>query len=450
MGANMMISQIKPEVSGVSILTEEDLQQLAAAMKLAVERAEASAQGIQRFAREKADSAAEAVRFLLAQRHRALDNGLPDTDSRYYHLLNKKLARLMAVFVALFRVEPGYVYPLAETHPQVLLWVLSSAEIDLFEPTAGKLSLLLADKLQAQVWLETISLATSTQLIETLQSAAISQIPQSELAMRALVRRHELNTEFATKCIQEGSTKVSRMARHQLACSGHEAGMNWVIEHGDPAQSLFTHLLIRKDKVAWLRAEILPQKEAFQQVDEYAILNRLPESFTLPDFANDKHAYLKAALAGDPLAVEPMIEALFIAQDELQQEQWLSAMFLILGEQMPVCVADLGVKYNAQQAAELLMHWWQDLEPEVVQVPMMRMGGALSYATSIDVLKSASMPALFRTWVWRDLCLNGGIYVPYDPMSWPAKQRRAIHTLSKNSTASERYNQRMRDAAVGR
>ncbi|WP_311567449.1 hypothetical protein [Photobacterium arenosum] len=446
----MMISQIKPEVSGFSVLTEEDIQQLAAAMKQAVEHAEASAPGIQRFAREKVDSAAEAVRFLLAQRHRALASGLPDSDSRYYHLLNRKLARLMAVFVALFRVEPGYLYGLADTHPQVLLWVLSSAEIDPLDPSAARLSLLLADKLQAQVWLDTVSLATSTQLIETLQSAAISQIPQSELAMRALVRRHELNTEFANKCIRDGSTKVSGLARHQLACSGHEAGINWVIEYGDPAQSLFTHLLVRKDKVAWLRGDILPQKEAFQQVDEYAIVNRLPESFTLPDFANDKHAYLKAALAGDPLAVEPMIEALFSAQDEVEQEHWVSAIFLILGEQMPVRVADLGVKYNAQHAAELLMHWWQDLEPEAVQVPMMRMGGSLSYATSIDVLKSPSMPALFRTWVWRDLCLNGGIYVPYDPMGWPEKQRRAINTLSKNSTASERYNQRMRDAAVGR
>lgn len=448
MGANMMISQIKPEVSGFSILTEEDLQQLAAAMKQAVERAEASAPGIQRFAREKADSAAEAVRFLLAQRHRALDNGLPDSDSRYYHLLNKKLARLMAVFVALFRVEPGYVYPLADTHPQVLLWVLSSAEIDRLEPTAGKLSLLLADKLQAQMWLDTVSLATSTQLIETLQSAAISQIPQSELAMRALVRRHELNAEFATKCIRDGSAKVSRMARHQLACSGHEAGINWVIEHGDPAQSLFTHLLIRKDKVAWLRGEILPQKDAFQQVDEYAILNRLPESFTLPDFANDKHAYLKAALSGDPDSVMPMIAQLRQSEDDNQAECYLQALMLILGDQLPVNTHDLGVVYDAQQAADILEPWWND-KPLALS-PMMRMGGSLSYATSIDVLKSASMPALFRTWVWRDLCLNGGIYVPYDPMSWPAKQRRAIHTLSKNSTASERYNQRMRDAAVGR
>ncbi|NAW64379.1 hypothetical protein [Photobacterium halotolerans] len=447
----MMISQIRPETTGFTVLTEEELQQLAAAMKQAVEHAEASsAPGIQSFAREKADSAAEAVRFLLAQRHRALANGLPDSDSRYYHLLNRKLARFMAVFVALFRVEPGYLYGLADTHPQVLLWVLSSADIDPLDPSAARLSLLLVDKLQAQVWLDTVSLATSTQLIETLQSAAISQIPQSELAMRALVRRHELNAEFATKCIRDGSTKVSTLARHQLACSGHEAGINWVIEHGDPAQSLFTHLLVRKDKVAWLRGEILPQKDAFQQVDEYAIVNRLPESFTLPDFQHDEKAYLKAALAGDPLAVEPMIEALFSAQDDVQQEQWLSAIFLILGEQMPVRVADLGVKYEAQQAAELLMHWWQHLEPEAVQVPMMRMGGTLSYATSIDVLKSASMPALFRTWVWRDLCLNGGIYVPYDPMSWPEKQRRAINTLSKNSTASERYNQRMRDAAVGR
>ncbi|NAW86498.1 hypothetical protein, partial [Photobacterium halotolerans] len=125
-----MISQIRPETTGFTVLTEEELQQLAAAMKQAVEHAEASAPGIQRFAREKADSAAEAVRFLLAQRHRALANGLPDSDSRYYHLLNRKLARFMAVFVALFRVEPGYLYGLADTHPQVLLWVLSSADID--------------------------------------------------------------------------------------------------------------------------------------------------------------------------------------------------------------------------------------------------------------------------------------------------------------------------------
>ncbi|NAX49282.1 hypothetical protein CAG70_20070 [Photobacterium halotolerans] len=444
----MMISQIKPDVSGFSVLTEEDLQQLTAAMKQAVERAEASAPGKQRFAREKADSAAEAVRFLLAQRHRALASGLPDSDSRYYHLLNRKLARLMAVFVALFRAEPGYVYPLADTHPQVLLWVLSAAEIDPLDPSAARLSLLLADKLQPQAWLDMVSLATSTQLIETLQSAAISPIPQSELAMRALVRRHELNAEFATKCIREGSTKVSHMARHQLACSGHEAGMNWVIEHGDPAQSLFTHLLIRKDKVAWLRGDILPQKEAFQQVDEYAIVNRLPESFTLPDFANDKHAYLKAALAGDPDSVMPMIAQLRQSEDDNQAECYLQALMLILGDQLPVNSRDLGVAYDAQQAADILEPWWNS-KPLALS-PMMRMGGTLSYATSLDVLKSPSMPALFRTWVWRDLCLNGGIYVPYDPMSWPEKQRRAIHTLSKNSTASERYNQRMRDAAVGR
>ncbi|NAW63864.1 hypothetical protein [Photobacterium halotolerans] len=444
----MMISQIKPDVSGFSVLTEEDLQQLTAAMKLAVERAEASAPGIQGFAREKADSAAEAVRFLLAQRHRALASGLPDSDSRYYHLLNRKLARLMAVFVALFRAEPGYLFGLADTHPQVLLWVLSSAEIDPLDPSAARLSLLLADKLQPQAWLDMVSLGTSTQLIETLQSAAISPIPQSELAMQALVRRHELNAEFATKCILDGSAKVSEMARHQLACSGHEAGMNWVIEHGDPAQSLFTHLLVRKDKVAWLRGEILPQKEAFQQVDEYAIVNRLPESFTLPDFANDKRAYLKAALAGDPDSVMPMIAQLRQSEDDNQAEYYLQALQFILGNQLPANSSDLGVTYNAQQAADMIEPWWNS-KPLALS-PMMRMGGALSYATSLDVLKSPSMPALFRTWVWRDLCLNGGIYVPYDPMSWPEKQRRAIYTLSKNSTASERYNQRMRDAAVGR
>ncbi|MDO6706067.1 hypothetical protein [Photobacterium sp. 1_MG-2023] len=446
----MINSLIQPEAPGLTKLTEEDFQALSQRVNDSIVRAQATPAGMQRFAREKTDTVAGEVQFLLAQRDRALDAGLPDAGSHYYHLLHRKLNRYLSVLLSFYRVEPGYLFWMQDQAPQVLLWLLTSAELAQRDLQAASLAPLLTEKMPAEKWLRTVSLATAPHLSNMLASAALSALPLAGTAMTALINRGEVTESLASQCIREGADKVAVQARYQLARMGDQAGINWVLEHGKTDDSLFTHLLIRKDKVAWLRRDMMPQAEFRPDVALYGILNRLPESFDLPDFQHDEKAYLKAALAGDPLAVEPMIEALFSAQDEGRQEQWLNAILLILGEQVPVRVADLGVKYDAKQAADLLMQWWQNLEPEAVQVPMMRLGKPLDYASSVDVLRSQSMPAEFRHWVWRELCLCGGIYVAYDPMSWPERQRRAIHSLSHHTTAAERYNQRINDAAVGR
>ncbi|KDM91097.1 hypothetical protein [Photobacterium galatheae] len=445
-----MNSLIKPETPDFTQLKDEDIQQLAARMKQAITQASATSPGILNFAREKAETAATEIRFLLMQHERNLNAGLPDTGSQYYHLVNRKLNRYLAVLIALYRCEPGYILWMADSHPQVLLWVLTSADLESLDEEACAFALLLVDKLPAKQWLQIVTLASSTRVPLVLQSAAISELSQAELAMQALIRRGELTEAFASLCIREGTENVSVLARYQLARMGQEAGINWINEHGDPSKSLFTHLLVRKDKVAWLRRELLPQADALTDVSVYAILNRLPESFELPAFQQDQQAYLKAALAGDPEAVQPIIDAIQIETNDTRLENWVHALTLMLGELLPVRVADLDVKYDGQQAAEILKIWWQNNHGGLTLSPMMRMGSALSYTSSIDALRSQSLPAEFRTWVWKELCLNGGIYVAYDPMSWPERQRRAIYTLSNNTTAAERYNQRIRDAAVGR
>lgn len=446
----MMNSLIKPETPGFAKLKDENIQQLAARMKQAIEQANATSPGILRFAREKAETAATEIRFLLMQQDRAFNAGLPDTRSHYYHLVNRKLNQYLAVLIALYRVEPGYILWLADIYPQVLLWVLTSADLESLDAEACELALLLTEKMPAKQWQQVVTLATATGLPLILQSAAISELNQAEPAMQALIRRSELTETFASLCIREGMDKVSLLARYHLARMGQEAGINWINEHGHPSKSLFTHLLVRKDKVAWLRGELLPQADYLTDVPIYAILNRLPESFEQPDFQQDERAYLKAALAGDPDTVQPMIEAIRQEDDDTRLENWVHALTLILGELLPVRVSELGVKYDGQQAADILAYWWQHNHGGYTLSPMMRMGSALSYTSSIDALRSQSLPAEFRTWVWKELCLNGGIYVAYDPMSWPERQRRAIYTLSNNTTAAERYDLRIRDAAVGR
>ncbi len=439
---------IRHQESVKAELTDLDRQKLNLIIQQDAERVITDNTALSCFCMEKSRLAAESAEFYLRQRLQLLKAGMPGEDAPYWQLVNQNLSRLMQVFIALFQLHRGYVFFLSEEYPTVCLWVLTSRQLEEHDAGITQYAISLCDQFQYEQWLNICLHSKSVYFKENLMSVVSCHDQLSCTAFKTLEARHELDPKFVGDIIRRNDGNVIDLSHIYLAKGRNTTSIDWVLEQRAFKQDLFLQLMLRDDRTAWFRRNILPDMQSPEQKCFAHIL-------TLPEAADDltfdllaQDADIIVALSGQTERTDEILDLLVAEHSDALTEQWINCLYLLFGERLPVNPAQLGIDIEHDEALVLLQNWWQECQG-MTPPKKIRLGRELCFDSTIAALTSPVLSARLRLWLWRELCIVCRMYVNYSPFAAPGVQNKVIRGISQHSMARERFDLRIRNAVVG-
>ncbi|WP_413111684.1 hypothetical protein [Thaumasiovibrio sp. DFM-14] len=397
---------------------------------------------------EKSIEAAESARYYLRQRQQLLGAGLPSSSSSYWQLVDAKLATLLAVFKQLNTISPAYLGELEESYPQVLLWLC----LNLHEFAITPLYCLV---LQPQVvpdnWCHEVGFGVRSDIDSMLVAGLFHEhqtLRQSSLA--ALIRRRSCDSSQLRQYCQDRLLPSDvRVNIHQYyALQGDYSLRDKLQEDGLELQCypafLYTYPHVRR----WWLDNSDGLKAVMTEVEHrcYRYLVVGDEETTAICYAQQGRD-IDVVLSGEKQHIPRIIEYLCDDVGDDEFSRWFDCLVAICGERLPIDRTQAEHSAYREQIPRLIEAWW---EKENAHLPCrLRMGQHLSFSSSLMLLGGEHIPARYREWVWRQIGIGGRSYAHFSCFEAPAIQRTVIQRLSASAVLQERFDLRIRDAAVG-
>ncbi|USD34277.1 MULTISPECIES: hypothetical protein [Vibrio] len=396
------------------------------------------------FCHEKSGLATESLFFLFKQWVRLHRKGYPSNSQDYLRLVERQMYEVKQVYLAFYKLHPGLVYELKETSPELFVWLMLEPEFE-----ADRNHLLAAFKIA-----ESLDAHDATLLMLHSKNAyldiTLAQLVEGKVSMRQLCfelmrLRQTLSIGLAKHWIKHESLKEQEV-HPVLAKFDVEDSIEWINEIHNDEKYLFELLLCKHDRGTWFRKRFGVQEQGLpsENVATYAKLLELVE-FNQFDPTTDM-APVQMVLTGRPEWISSAVEHV-MALDEEQGEEWLFALYIVYGDRFPLNPHDLGVEYEWGEAVVRLEDWCK-LDGHRVNKPM-RLGETLTYESTVLAMKNIKIPAKYRDWIWRHLCIHGRIYIPWSWTMPVAQQNWLFSKISNQPAAIERFNLRNQNATLG-
>lgn len=396
------------------------------------------------FCSEKLVIASESLGFLLRQRVQIHKRGYPSRDLDYLHLIERQMKQLKQVYLSFYRLAPGLIHQLRNQEANIYVWLM----------------------LEKEWGTEHDNLLCGLSLLEELDTstakvfAAQSSVDTIDSVMSELIEGNVASSPFYFECLRvrqalsialirrwhKANIIDSNVALPLLALQDVEEGVEWLNDNADGEQYLFEHLITKRDRGTWFRQYfgVNPAGLPSEQVQTYAKLLELKE-FSDFDIASSL-APVDFALGGDWKLVPEIVEQL-ATLEEAQGEVWIQALYVAYGEQLPLKPNEVGVEYEWEQVVSILQQWVA--ESKYQQNLASRLGYALSFESTLAAMQDPHINVLFRSWLWRQLCIQSRAYIAWD-MAMPISQQDwNFNKLKVTSSASERFNLRNSHAVMG-
>ncbi|HAT8545677.1 hypothetical protein XM79_u0073 [Vibrio vulnificus] len=396
------------------------------------------------FCNEKLSIASESIGFLIRQRVQLHKRGYPSRELDYLKLIERQIEEHKQVYLSFYRLAPGLIHQLRSQEPEIYAWLMLQKELgsELDNLLCG-LSLL--EELDTKTAMVIVT-QSPVELMDSVISELIEGKAKSSPFYFECLRLRQTLSVALIKRWHKSEIIRPNIALPLLALQDVEEGIAWINEHANGELYLFERLITKRDRGTWFRQYfgIEPSGVPSAQVLTFAKLLELKE-FEVFDISSSL-APVDFALCGDWKLVPEIIGHLQ-RLEEHEGEIWIQAMYVVYGKLLPLTPQDVGVEYEWKEVVDLLNEWLED-EKHIQNLPS-RLGYALSFESTLAAMQDVNIDALFRDWLWRQICIQSRAYVPWD-MAMPVHQQDwNFNNLKAAPSASERFKLRNSNAVMG-
>ncbi|HAS6389429.1 hypothetical protein [Vibrio vulnificus] len=396
------------------------------------------------FCNEKLSIASESIGFLIRQRVQLHKRGYPSRELDYLKLIERQIEEHKQVYLSFYRLAPGLIHQLRSQEPEIYAWLMLQKELgsELDNLLCG-LSLL--EELDTKTAMVIVT-QSPVELMDSVISELIEGKAKSSPFYFECLRLRQTLSVALIKRWHKSEIIRPNIALPLLALQDVEEGIEWINEHANGELYLFERLITKRDRGTWFRQYfgIEPSGVPSAQVLTFAKLLELKE-FEVFDISSSL-APVDFALCGDWKLVPEIIGHLQ-RLEEHEGEIWIQAMYVVYGKLLPLTPQDVGVEYEWKEVVDLLNEWLED-EKHIQNLPS-RLGYALSFESTLAAMQDVNIDALFRDWLWRQICIQSRAYVPWD-MAMPVHQQDwNFNNLKAAPSASERFKLRNSNAVMG-
>lgn len=431
MRSKITVQQLPPP------LADEDLQQATAYLHAEIRKLARLNPKWLVFCREKIALANETLSFLLKQRLRLHHQGYPSSTQDYLRLIEQQMDSLKAVYSAFFQLSPALIYEIPQQAPDVFVWLM-------FEPEFGDISphLLLAFNQLEQLspdMAKIIILHSSVAQLDVFLATITNSFPRwSAQAVTYMAWRHSLSIGLAKHWLQQRQLEPNIIHPILAMLSVQQSGL-WLQQNSAEQDHLFERLVNHQHSNNWFR-QYLADTPLSAQSKQASTFAKLLEWHQFMHFdPRAEQAPIELALTSKMDWVEVAVEQL-AGCDEQQGEQWLYAFYIIYGDKFPLNPSHLGIDYQWPQAVTIVEQWVENDHHRLTSAT--RLGEKLTYASTLNALKDPIIPAPFRQWMWRQLCVHAHLFIFWDPLMPRLQQQQIITKLKSLRFASERFDLR--------
>ncbi|EOB3673219.1 hypothetical protein ACHELX_000010 [Vibrio vulnificus] len=396
------------------------------------------------FCNEKLSIASESIGFLIRQRVQLHIRGYPSRELDYLKLIERQIEEHKQVYLSFYRLAPGLIHQLRSQEPEIYAWLMLQKELgsELDNLLCG-LSLL--EELDTKTAMVIVT-QSPVELMDSVISELIEGKAKSSPFYFECLRLRQTLSVALIKRWHKSEIIRPNIALPLLALQDVEEGVAWINEHANGELYLFERLITKRDRGTWFRQYfgIEPSGVPSAQVLTFAKLLELKE-FEVFDISSSL-APVDFALCGDWKLVPEIIGHLQ-RLEEHEGEIWIQAMYVVYGKLLPLTPQDVGVEYEWRAVVDLLNEWLEDGK-HIQNLPS-RLGYALSFESTLAAMQDVNIDALFRDWLWRQICIQSRAYVPWD-MAMPVHQQDwNFNNLKAAPSASERFKLRNSNAVMG-
>ncbi|EGR0790885.1 hypothetical protein EWS92_20280 [Vibrio vulnificus] len=396
------------------------------------------------FCNEKLSIASESIGFLIRQRVQLHKRGYPSRELDYLKLIERQIEEHKQVYLSFYRLAPGLIHQLRSQEPEIYAWLMLQKELgsELDNLLCG-LSLL--EELDTKTAMVIVT-QSPVELMDSVISELIEGKAKSSPFYFECLRLRQTLSVALIKRWHKSEIIRPNIALPLLALQDVEEGIEWINEHANGELYLFERLITKCDRGTWFRQYfgIEPSGVPSAQVLTFAKLLELKE-FEVFDISSSL-APVDFALCGDWKLVPEIIGHLQ-RLEEHEGEIWIQAMYVVYGKLLPLTPQDVGVEYEWRAVVDLLNEWLEDGK-HIQNLPS-RLGYALSFESTLAAMQDVNIDALFRDWLWRQICIQSRAYVPWD-MAMPVHQQDwNFNNLKAAPSASERFKLRNSNAVMG-
>ncbi|EHU9448992.1 hypothetical protein ACW0FS_001299 [Vibrio vulnificus] len=396
------------------------------------------------FCNEKLSIASESIGFLIRQRVQLHKRGYPSRELDYLKLIERQIEEHKQVYLSFYRLAPGLIHQLRSQEPEIYAWLMLQKELgsELDNLLCG-LSLL--EELDTKTAMVIVT-QSPVELMDSVISELIEGKAKSSPFYFECLRLRQTLSVALIKRWHKSEIIRPNIALPLLALQDVEEGIEWINEHANGELYLFERLITKRDRGTWFRQYfgIEPSGVPSAQVLTFAKLLELKE-FEVFDISSSL-APVDFALCGDWKLVPEIIGHLQ-RLEEHEGEIWIQAMYVVYGKLLPLTPQDVGVEYEWRAVVDLLNEWLEDGK-HIQNLPS-RLGYALSFESTLAAMQDVNIDALFRDWLWRQICIQSRAYVPWD-MAMPVHQQDwNFNNLKAAPSASERFKLRNSNAVMG-
>ncbi|HAS6160782.1 TPA: hypothetical protein RQK43_000011 [Vibrio vulnificus] len=396
------------------------------------------------FCNEKLSIASESIGFLIRQRVQLHKRGYPSRELDYLKLIERQIEEHKQVYLSFYRLAPGLIHQLRSQEPEIYAWLMLQKELgsELDNLLCG-LSLL--EELDTKTAMVIVT-QSPVELMDSVISELIEGKAKSSPFYFECLRLRQTLSVALIKRWHKSEIIRPNIALPLLALQDVEEGIEWINEHANGELYLFERLITKRDRGTWFRQYFGIEASGVPsaQVLTFAKLLELKE-FEVFDISSSL-APVDFALCGDWKLVPEIIGHLQ-RLEEHEGEIWIQAMYVVYGKLLPLIPQDVGVEYEWKEVVDLLNEWLED-EKHIQNLPS-RLGYALSFESTLAAMQDVNIDALFRDWLWRQICIQSRAYVPWD-MAMPVHQQDwNFNNLKAAPSASERFKLRNSNAVMG-
>ncbi|WP_047046470.1 hypothetical protein [Vibrio mexicanus] len=364
------------------------------------------------FCRSKIELAAENITFFVKQSFIHHQQGYPSSKSPVLQLSADKLTSQFKALRAFYDYQPGLIWELESSAPDVLLWFVLDAQNLLF---SGKRIETERDRL-----IHLFLFQVANQLPTHYVTFIFAQVP-GPLINILLAKWIEGGDGLQTKgCMYLASrqglsqslvkhwVRTQKMPEKQghafLSLNGVSESTEW-LEENSLSDNLFELLLAKQEKRAWMRRNF----EISYLTEEQGLYARML------DFRELEHFDLDSQGAPMHLVIGARFDWCSLVLEHLQQlsepEIWLEALYVIYGDKLPCRPSQLDIDYDFDEVCLKIEDWIE--QGGHLFSGQLRMGDAMNFSSTIEAMRSEHIGFRTREWLWRQICLLGCIYVPW-------------------------------------
>ena len=395
------------------------------------------------FLQNKATLAAETMSFYIKQQYRFHEQGYPSEEVAYLTILEKKLTLSLTVFIALYRINPAFLYTLYDEFPDVLTWLCLNEAFAVEDENMPIIGLSLIDTLDKKLTTGLLLRSNSIGLDKVMARLVEGKSAASELYVHCLTLRQRISVSLVKHWVSMSFLPASDL-HAQLALSNVTSSIEWLDACDAPDTVLFAQLVLKEDRATWFRQQYSPESLPSEEVTMYAQLLGLKE-FSQFDIEHPD-APFHFMLSGDTSLTSDIVSYINTL-DERQGVIWCEALLVVYGHSFPFLPSKIGIKMDWYDVLMTLSKWAE--KEQLKSNTTLRFGLPLSFDASIEALKSAEINAHFRIWLWRELCVLSRVHFHWHPQLSAQQQFRLLKNICHIDLVRERFNLRGKHAALG-